>query len=66
MVITRGIAQVARQQILVDAEIGRDAGHVRGLDAAGARELADPVDRVVVIEGQKEAVAGVKRIGLAD
>ena len=66
MVIARGVGQVARQQLLVDAQIGRDARHVRGLGAPGARELADPVDGVVVVEGEQEAVAGVERVRLAD
>ena len=32
-------------------------GHVGGLGAAGARELADPVDGVVVVGGEQEAVS---------
>ena len=66
VVIARRVGQVARQQVLVDAQVGRDARHVRGLGAAGASELADPVDRVVVVEGQQEPVAGMERIRLAD
>ena len=50
VVLAADFGQVARQQLLVDAQIGRLARHVGRLGAAGARELADPVDRVVVVE----------------
>jgi hypothetical protein len=66
VVIADGVAQVAREQALVDAQIGGHTGYVRGLGPAGARELADPVDRVVVVEGEQKAIAGVERVGLAD
>ena len=66
MVIARGVGEVARQQLFVDAQIRRDARQVGGLGAARAGELADPVDGVVVVEREQEPVAGVKRVGLAD
>ena len=65
VVIAGRVGQVARQQSLVEAQVGCHAGHVGGLRAPCTRELADAVDRVVVVEGQKEAVARVERIGLA-
>jgi hypothetical protein len=52
VVIAGGVGQVAREQALVDAQVGRDAGHVRRLGTARAGELADPVDGVVVVERQ--------------
>jgi len=52
VVLAADFGQVARQQLLVDAQIGRLARHVGRLGAAGARELADPVDRVVVVEAE--------------
>jgi hypothetical protein len=66
VVIARRLSQVPGEQALVDAEIGRDAGHVGGHGTAGARELADAVDRVMVVEGRQEAVAGPEPIRLAD
>ena len=64
--IARGVGQVAREQLLVDAQIGRHAWHVSGLGAPCAGELADPVDGVVVVEGEQEPVSGVERVRLAD
>jgi hypothetical protein len=52
VVLAVDLAQVARQQLLVDAQVGRLAGDVRRFGAAGARELADAVDGVVVVEGE--------------
>ena len=63
--IARGLGQIAGQQRLVDAQSGRDGGHVGRLGAPGACELADAVDRVVIVEREQEAVAGVERIRLA-
>ena len=58
--------EVAREDALVDPQVGGDARHVGDLRAAGTNELADAVDRVVVVDRQQEAVAGVERVGLAD
>ena len=66
VVIAGRVGQVARQQALVHAQIGRDARHVGRLRAPGAGELADAVDRIVVVEGEQEAIAGAERVGLAD
>ena len=66
VVIAEGVGQVARQQALVHAQIGRDARDVGRLGAAGAGELADAVDRVVVVEREQEAIPGVEGVGLAD
>ena len=60
------LGQVARQQLLVDAQVARLARDVGRLGAAGAGELADAVDRVVVVEGEQEPVAGAERVRLAD
>ena len=57
VVLAADLGQVARQQLLVDAQLGRLARDVGRLGAAGAGELADAVDRVVVVEGEQEAVA---------
>jgi hypothetical protein len=66
VVIAGRLGQVARQQVAIDAQVRRDARHVGRLGPANARELADPVDRVVVVEGQQESVAGMEWVGLAD
>jgi hypothetical protein len=65
-VLARRLGQVSRQQARIDPQVGGDARHVGRLGAAGARELADPVNRVVVVERQQEAIAGTERIRLAD
>ena len=64
--IPRGIGQVTRQQVLVDAQIGRDARHISRLGAPCAGELTDPIDGIVVIEGQQEPVPGWERVRLTD
>jgi len=51
VVLAADLGQVARQQALVDPQLRRDARDVARLGAAGAGELPDPVDRVVVVEG---------------
>jgi hypothetical protein len=66
VVIARGIGQVARQQALVHTEIGRGARDVGRLGAAGTGELANPVDRVVVVEGEQETIPLAEGVGLAD
>jgi hypothetical protein len=66
VLVADNLGEVAREQLSVDAELGRLARDVAGLGAAGAREFADPVDRVVVVEGKEEAVAGTERVGLAN
>jgi len=66
VVLAADLGQVARQQRLVHAQIGRLARDVGRLGAAGARELTDAVDGVVVVEGEQEAVARMERVGLAD
>jgi hypothetical protein len=65
VMLAADLDQVARQQALIDAQIGCDAGDVARLGAAGAGELADPVDRVVIVEGEQEAVARTERVRLA-
>ena len=66
MVIAGGFREIARQQALVDAQVGCDARDVGRLGATRARKLADAVDRIVVIEGEQEAIAGAERVRLAD
>ena len=59
--VTLGLVEMVREAI--HAEIGGVERHVRGRRSLGAGELADAVDRVVVVEGGEEPV---ERIGLAD
>jgi hypothetical protein len=66
VVLAADLGQVAGKQLRVDAQVGRLARHVGRLGAAGARELADPVDGVVVVEGEQEAVTAAERVRLAD
>ena len=66
VVLAGDLGQVARQQFLADSQLGCLARDVDRFSAAGAGEFADPVDRVVVVEAEQEAVAGAERVGLAD
>jgi hypothetical protein len=66
VVLAADLGQVAGKQALVDAQLRGTARHVGRLGAAGASELANPVDRVVVVEGEQEAIAGAERVGLTD
>jgi hypothetical protein len=66
VVLAADLGQIARQQRLVHTQVGRLARDVRRLGASGARELADAVDGVVVVEGEQEAISRTERIGLAD
>jgi hypothetical protein len=66
VVIADRVGQVARQQLLVDPQVGQDARDIGRLGVAGAGELADAVDRVVVVEGEQEAIPWAEGVGLAD
>lgn len=52
VVLAADLGQVAGQQLLVNAQVGRLARHIRRLGAVCSRELADPVHGVVVVEGE--------------
>jgi len=66
VVVADRVGEISREHALVDTQIGRDAGYVRGVGAARARELTDAVDRVVIVEREQEAVTRAERICLAD
>ena len=57
---------MAVQLFVWDAQVGGGEGDVADRGAAGSGELPDPVDRVVVVEGQQVPAARPERIGLAD
>ena len=62
----RALVQITRQHGLIHTHIRechRYIGHVRPLDMG---ELADAVDRIVVIKGQQVVATLAERIGLAD
>ncbi len=61
-----GVVEVAVEHVAGDAQVGRLERHVRGLHALGAGELADAVDRVVVVEQGQVPALGHERIRLAD
>ena len=65
VVVAGGVSQVARQQVLIHAQLGGDARDVGRLGAARACELADSVDRVVVVEREQEPIAVVEGVRLA-
>ena len=58
--------QLAVERRLVDPQLRRLHRHVGRFGAAGAIELPDAVHRVVIVEGEQKAVAGLERIRLAD
>src|SRR5581483_3917390 len=66
VVLAADLGEVARQGRVADAKLRRFARYVRPLCAARARELADPVDGVVIVGREQEAVARLERIRLAD
>ncbi len=61
---TVGVPQQRLEHVLVDAQRGRRPGHVRGRRARSARELANPVHRVVVVGREQKAAAGAERVRL--
>ena len=66
VVDARHLGEIAREASFVDPQLGRGARHVGRLGAASTGELADAVDRVVVVEGQQEPVIPPERVCLAD
>ena len=50
----------------IDAQIGHGERHVVDGGAFPARELADAVHRVVIVEGQEQPPAGGERVGFPD
>ena len=50
----------------IDPQIGDSERRVVHARALRPRELADPVDRVVVVEGRKKPPASSERVGFAD
>ena len=66
MVIADGVGQVAPSRFSSTRSSGATLGMYVVSRSAGAGELADPVDRVVVVEREQEPVAPVERVRLAD
>jgi hypothetical protein len=60
------VVEIALEQPVRNPKIRRLERHIRRPGALRPRKLADPIDRVVVIERGQELVAAPKRTGLAD
>ena len=58
--------ELAHDGLAVDPQRRRGQRQVGRFAARGPRELADAVDRVVVVGGEEQAAAVTERVGLAD